>query len=196
MHVPPSPRNGQLLFFPFLFHLLGKQANRGVSSHGNFWINIYQALLQLLFHASLVREHPLWVSQKILTLQMTEEPPEDSKAEQSSSSSLQKKKTKFMWVSSWYHTSFFHAFPLSHPFSQWQPLKQKLHLSTKQTACSLAKIKLHERDFKAMDTRKGVLLVFPSCTFNDTEDWFLPTPPLCIVNEFSIIPSNKNNCNN
>lgn len=69
-------------FFPFLFHLLGKQANRKVSSHGNFLINIYQALLQLLFHASLVRERPLQVSQKILTLQMTEELLEDYKVEQ------------------------------------------------------------------------------------------------------------------
>lgn len=43
--------------------------------------------------------------------------------------------------------------------------------STKQIACSLAKIRLHERDIKAMDTREGLLLgFFPPCTFNDTED--------------------------
>lgn len=32
--------------------------------------------------------------------------------------------------------------------------------STKQTACSLAKIRLHERDIKATDTREGMLLGF------------------------------------
>lgn len=56
--------------FSFLFSLLNKQANHRVSSHHNFWINIYKALLQLLFHASLATQHPLWASWRILTLLM------------------------------------------------------------------------------------------------------------------------------
>lgn len=51
---------------------------------------------------------------------------------------------------------------------------------------------------KATDTLKGIWfeLVFFVCTFSDIKDGFLPAPPLGIVSEFAIIPSNQTNCTN